>query len=603
MRMDSRTGRRRNGRLGRRVALGLIAVMVLGACEFVTPTPPPGAPVPNIIFSVDQPQPLDGQFTITATPVNYNPTGIGFRIDDFKSTTVYQDNTAPFTLTLDTKDLTAGPHQFWASAGDGTYTVRKVFKPTFAQPPNIITVLVDDLDTTTTPFWDAMPKTKALLADTGTTFSNAFITDPTCCPSRASLLTGNYPHNTGVYDNSPPDGGYQAFAGGADQDTIGTRLQARGYTTGFMGKYLNLYDPATHPIPPGWDDWFGLDQGGLWVGYGYKANDNGTVVQYGWEPQDYETDVLTGQAGEFIAAAESDDERPFYLQLNPLAPHYNVGPPVRYQPNPFGSVAIPTRPNTNEADVSDKPTWLRNGFPIPSQATLDIDTSRYRTAIGSLLGVDDLVSTLVDDLTQTGELDNTVIVFLSDNGMNWRSHRLDHKMAPYEESLRVPFIMTGPGVPHGVNTNMVTNIDLAPTILELAGAGPQLDLDGRSLVPVLGGDTSATRKDFLIEYRGTYGAGNPTLDTLAQVQAAIAQFGSITLVPTYRAVRTERWLYVEWYGGTVHEYELYDLVNDPYELQNLLGPPTNGAGYLVVKSLMQQRLVQLSTCAAATCRT
>lgn len=603
MGMHSRTGGSRKAGLVRRGALVLIAVMVLGACEFVTPTPPPGAPVPNILFSVDQPQPLDGQFTITATPVNYNPAGMGFRIDDYRSPTVYVDNSAPFTLTLNADDLSAGPHQFWASAGDGTYTVRKVFKPTFAQPPNIVTVLVDDLDATTTPYWDAMPQTKALLADTGLTFSNAFITDPVCCPSRASLLTGRYPQNTGVYDNSPPDGGYAVFAGRADRDTIGTRLQARGYTTAFMGKYLNGYNPAVHPIPPGWNEWFGLDTGVFWSGYGYTSNHNGTVKTYGYTEQDYETDVLSQQARAFITSREADDERPFYLQVNPLAPHTNVGPALRHQPNPFGSEALPTRPNTNEADVSDKPTWLREGFPIPSQAEADLDTTRYRNAKGSLLAVDEMIAAVVAELDQKGELDNTVVMFLSDNGLNWRSHRLGHKMAPYEESIRVPLFMTGPGVPVGVSSKMALNIDLAPTILELAGAGPQTDLDGRSLVPLFQGNVAGWRSDFLIQYKGTYGSPNPNLDTLAQVQAEIARVGRLTLVPTYRAVRTEQWLYVEWYGGTVHEYELYDLVNDPYQLGNLVSTPAGVAQHQTLTTTLQARLVALAACSGPSCRT
>lgn len=446
-----------------------------------------------------------------------------------------------------------------------------------------------------------MPQTKALLADTGLTFSNAFVTDPTCCPSRASLLTGRYPHNTGVYDNSPPDGGYPAFAGGADQDTIGTRLQAKGYTTAFMGKYLNLYNPATHPIPPGWDEWFGLDTGVWWNGYSHRSNHNGVVEQHGYAAEDYETDVLSANAIAFIDAAEVDDETPFYLSVNPLAPHANVEPALRHQPNPFGAETIPTRPNTNEEDVSDKPTWLRDGFPIPSPAQMDVDTNRYRAAIGSVLAVDEMIAALVADLDQKGELGNTVFLFTSDNGMNWRSHRLGHKMVPYEEAIRVPLVLSGAGVPIGLASEMVTNIDIAPTVLDLAGAGVQDDLDGRSLVPLLEGDATGWRSDFLVQYKGTYGSST-TLDTLADVQAEIVRSGSLTLIPTYRAVRTDQWLYVEWYGGTVHEYELYDLVNDPYELTNLLSTPEGVAAHEALTASLQARLEQLSSCAGASCR-
>lgn len=585
------------------MVLVLVAALLLGACEFVIPTPPPGAPVPTIEFTTDRAQPLSGVFTITATPVNFSPTGLGFRIDDYKSTTVYQDNEAPFTLTVDTKTLKAGPHQFWVSGGDATYRVRKVFKPTFVQPPNVVTVLVDDLDKMTTPLWDAMPKTKALVADTGMDFSNMFITDPTCCPSRATMITGRYPHNTGVYDNSPPDGGYEAFAAGAQNDTIGTRLQARGYTTAFMGKYMNLYDPSTDGVPPGWNEWFGTDQN-LYSGYDYDANHNGTVERYGSDPDDWETDVLSDHAQAFIDQhVTADPQRPFYLQVNTLAPHANVGPPVRYQPNPFAGVTIPTRPNTNEADVSDKPTWLRTGVPVPDATAAALDLSRYQNAIGSLLGVDDLVSNLFQKLSDDGVLANTVFVFTSDNGMNWRSHRLQHKMAPYEESLRVPFYMTGPGIAHRVESHMMTNLDYTPTVLALAGAGAQPDLDGRNMVPIINGANGPWRKDFLVQYHGTYGYLSPPLDTLADVQAEIAKSGSIQLVPTYRAIRNQQYLYVEWYGGTVHEYELYDLSADPYEMTNLVATPEGASANASLTATLQARMNALSTCAGPSCRT
>ena len=602
-----RDGWVRNRRLRRavlaRVAFAVVLVMAFSACEFVYPTPPPGAPIPTIQFSLSEAEPVAGQFTITATPANFNPHAMGFRLDDYRSPTVYTDTTAPFTYTLNTRDLAPGAHQIWASAGDGTYTVRKVFKPTYQFRPNIVTIQVDDLDQMTTPYWDAMPKTKALIADAGLTFSNAFVTAPTCCPSRTSLLTGRYPQNTGVYDNSPPDGGYSSFgARASNNDNIATRLQAEGYTTAFLGKFLNLYNPLTDPVPPGWNEWYGTEPGPLWNGFGYYANHNGTPELRGWDPTDYEVDVLSQHATSFIDAAAADHTKPFYLQVNTLAPHANVGPPPRYQPNPFANAALPTSPNFNEADVSDKPTWLRDGFPVVTPELLQQATDAYRNAFGSLLAVDDMVAAVVQRLQADNELDHTVFVFLSDNGMNWRSHRLWHKMVPYEESIRVPLIMMGPGVPHGTNTDTVANIDYAPTLLELAGAGPQLDLDGRSLVPLLKGDSSGWRSDLLIQYKGTYGGLDANLDTLADVQAEIARAGSLTLVPTYRALRTNQWLYVEWYGGSVHEYELYDLVNDSFELNNLLSTPAGVAANATLTASLQARLESLASCAGASCR-
>jgi len=580
-----------------------LVVLVLAACEFVLPTPPPGAPIPKFLFSLSEPEPVAGEFTVTATPTNFGPLTVTFRLDNPRSLQVTTDSSAPFTFTLNTRDLSAGPHEIWATASDGSYNVRSVFRPKFNIRPNIVTVLVDDLDETGTPYWDAMPQTRALIADRGLTFSNMFITDPICCPSRASLMTGRYPHNTGVYDNSPPDGGYAAFAAGAQNDTLATRLQAEGYSTAFLGKYFNGYNPLTAPVPPGWNEWFGLDTGAFWTGYGYNANHNGAHKFFGWNPEDYETDVLSAHATSFIDASEANDTKPFYLSVNPLAPHYNVGPAPRHQPNPFAAAPLPTSPNFNEADVSDKPTWLRDGFPLASEAELAADTDRYRSAFGSLLAVDEMVAAIAARLDQKGELSRTIFVFLSDNGLNLRSHRLGHKMAPYEESIRVPFLMTGPGVPIGADSRLVTNIDLAPTLLHLAGAGEQNDLDGRSLVPLLQGGATGWRSDFLVQFRGTYGYGSPTLDTLAQVQAQIAAVGSLTLVPTYRAVRSEQWLYVEWYGGSVHEYELYDMTNDPYQLTNLVSTPAGVAEHAALTATLQTRLAELNACAGAACRT
>ena len=192
-------------------------------------------------------------------------------------------------------------------------------------------------------------------------------------------------------------------------------------------------------------------------------------------------------------------------------------------------------------------------------------------------------------------------MFTSDNGMNLRAHRLGHKMAPYEESIRVPFVMRGPGVPVGSDDHLVTNIDLAPTVLHLAGAGDQPDLDGRSIVPLLLAEEGTSHDDFLIELRTTSISG-PSLHTLQDVQDAIAANGSIDSVPTYRAVHDEQWLYVEWYGGTVHEYELYDLSTDPYQLTNLLSTPEGAAEHAALSATLQSRLEELGACSGPLCR-
>jgi N-acetylglucosamine-6-sulfatase len=225
--------------------------------------------------------------------------------------------------------------------------------------PNLVYLVVDDLDQTSTPMWAALPQTKKLIADRGMTFQNNFATDPVCCPARATLLTGMYPHNTNVYESSV---GLQAFKDGASKKTIGVRLKAAGYTTAFMGKYLNGYELDPSYVPPGWDEWFGLAGKGFLNGFNYKANHNGTIEKYGHRDVDYQTDVIARQARDFVArATQEKDHAPFLLSLFPTAPHAPLGPAPRDKDNKFNDDPLPPRQNYDEKDVSDKPTWLREG--------------------------------------------------------------------------------------------------------------------------------------------------------------------------------------------------------------------------------------------------
>jgi N-acetylglucosamine-6-sulfatase len=466
--------------------------------------------------------------------------------------------------------------------------------------PNVVFLLVDDLDETSSPYWDALPQTRALIADRGLTFTNAFVTDPICCPARATILSGKYPHNTGVYDNSPPDGGAAAFVGAPEKESVGVRLKAAGYTTAFLGKYLNGYEENPQHVPPGWYEWFGL-AGTFNDGYTYKVNHNGSLESYGKDPDDYQTDVLSEQAVRFLDRAEADDARPFFLFLSTSAPHGNFPPAPRHTDHVFADDPLPTRPNLNEEDVSDKPSWLRDGVAPLDQSKLDRLTALHAKMMGSLLAVDDMVASVASALEEHGELDRTVLVFTSDNGYNLGAHRLRHKMVPYDESLRVPLAISGPGVPTGVEDRFVTNADFVPTLLDLAGAEVTDDLDGRSLVPLFEGTADRWRTDFLVEFRGTY---DPfyRLDTRRDVDRILASGGSVTLVPTYRALRTDRRLYVEWYGGDDHEYEFYDVSEDPYQLENLLATPGAANSHRAEVAELHARLEELSECSGVSCR-
>ena len=467
-------------------------------------------------------------------------------------------------------------------------------------PPNVVVVLVDDLNQVVSPFWDALPQTRALIADRGLTFTNSFTVDPICCPARGSIMTGRYPHNSGVLTNQAPDGGFQAFTANDENQSVGVRMKAAGYTTALAGKYFNGYEDQPDHVPPGWNEWFGLTKS-FYDGYTYEANHNGTTKAYGSAPADYQTDVLSNEANAFVQSTEAQDQKPFFLYLSPSAPHNPIPPAPRHANNPFADDPLPPRANLDEADVSDKPFWLRDGVAPLGSTGIDAQTTQYRKQMGSLLAVDDMVASLLAKLASNGELDQTMIVFTSDNGFNLGSHRLQQKMAPYEESTRVPLAIAGPGVRTGTEAGFAANIDLLPTLLDVAGMGVPPDLDGRSLVPMFDTTPQPWRNDILEQLKGVYGCCYP-VDTRADVENMLNLTGSIDFYPTHKAIRSAQWLYVEWYAGSEHEYELYDIAADPQQLVNLVATPAGAQQYAPVTNLLQARLSELAACSGASCR-
>ena len=467
--------------------------------------------------------------------------------------------------------------------------------------PNIVFILTDDLDYDSAQL---LPTVRSELIDKGTSFENAFISDSLCCPSRSTILTGLYAHNHGVKSNNPPNGGFPKFASeGLEQDTIATRLQQSGYETGLFGKYLNHYpgNDTTH-VPPGWDDWqawgdtWGESEGekknakkgnteasseGGEGGegesgaeyYGYRLNENGKSVSYGNSTGDYITDVLSSKATDFVQRAASDS-KPFFLYFAPTAPH---GPPVaaeRHQ-GAFAGEEAPRPPSFDEEDVSDKPPWIGDMSRFSSKDEANID-ELYRERLESMLAVDDMVGSLIKELEAEGQLENTFIFFASDNGYLLGQHRIqDDKRYPYEESVRTPLFVRGPGVSAGSKIeNLVVNTDFAPTFAELAGTSSPPG-DGRSFVPLLQGqDPSSWRSAVLLE---SFGQNNKKRD-----------------LPAYEAIRTETQKYVEY---ATEDKELYDLQADPHELDNAY----ESADSSEIADL-KRRLDALKSCAGEGCQ-
>lgn len=438
--------------------------------------------------------------------------------------------------------------------------------------PNIILILTDDLDARSIAF---MPQLKALLADQGTTFTNYFVSVSLCCPSRSSILRGQYAHNHQILTNRPPNGGFERFRDlGHENSTIATCLHDAGYRTALFGKYLNGY-PDGQPtyMPQDWDEWFGVISGHY---FNYQINENGQVVPYGNHPEDYESDVLAGKATDFIR--QTAGAAPFFIYLAPFAPHGPATPAPRHQ-NEFAGFTAPRLPSFNEADVSDKPHWVQS-LPLLNNNDIAKIDELYRKRLQSLLAVDEMIKSLIDTLAATGELENTFIFFTSDNGFHFGEHRRPSgKSTAYEEAIRLPLIVRGPGVPAGrALEHLTANIDVAPTFAELAGVVAPGFVDGHSLTPLLSNNPPATdnwRKAVLIEH------GVSPNDT-----------GGI---PAYQALRTREYLYVEYATG---ERELYDLRNDPFELQSL-----HATADTALLAQLATQLEVLRNCAGSGCFT
>ena len=417
-----------------------------------------------------------------------------------------------------------------------------------ASQPNVVVVMTDDQ---TYEQLRVMPQINEFFDAKGTAFDSFVSSYPLCCPSRATFLTGQYALNHGVLSNTEPRGGYPAL----DSDnTLPLWLQDAGYRTTHIGKYLN--GTPAEEIPPGWDDWQGMEPPNY---YDYVINDNGTLVSYGSDPEDYSTDVIADRAVDSINEAV-DLGDPFLTYIAPYAPHTLNGGPAAPAPRHVGMFddePMPMGPGFNEADVSDKPAYIEASPLMTSSDVADV-TERYQKVLESLQAVDEMFGRIVGTLDDAGVLEDTVVMFTSDNGQMHGEHRQQRgKGVPYEESIRMPLLVAGPGFPAGAHVaEQTANVDLAPTIVALAGARAERVMDGVDLRSVVLSPTSFADRAVLIErYEGD----------------------------CFEGVRTPTYMYARHHSG---EEELYDLRVDRAEINSLHADPD----YAAVKADLAARV-------------
>jgi N-acetylglucosamine-6-sulfatase len=516
--------------------------------------------------------------------------------------------------------------------------------------PNFVVIQTDDqtldqLYATYTPPGGvpiaAMPNTLASIAEKGIAFNRYYVSYPLCCPSRVSLLTGRYAHNHNVRGNVPPNGGYTGFSfRQANSHNVATWLQADGYRTIHVGKFLNGYGDEPFDdgktVPPGWNAWHSvLKADTSHYFYGYTLNDNGVLDgpfgdsgswdtrEYGvrddfgcpfaplnGQPCLYETDVLTRIASEEMLG--TPETQPFYLQLDYTAPHGDFRRPAGPEPatrhyDSFAGAPYPRGPSEgfNEGNVNDKPRFIREA---PYLSPTEIHTYRvyYQKALESLRAVDDGVQQVINTLGAMHRLRNTYIVFTSDNGFFYGEHRLTGgKFLAYEPSTHLPLLIRGPGIKPGTSTGeLAANIDLAPTILELAHAEPDKSIDGRSLVPYMLDPSLRTRRPLLFEsfvetndVEANGQLSGPAISPRPNTGGGSKQASASLVAPPkdYEGIRLGPYKYIEWPDRSK---ELYDITKDPYELNNKI----RDRNFFPIRNFLHLELERLETCVGRACQ-
>ncbi len=523
-----------------------------------------------------------------------------------------------------------------ASAGLPAPAVKAAPRPSFVviqtddQPRNEYDRSFRDLYDNWRP---VMPKTMKLIRDKGITFSQYLTPFPLCAPSRASLLSGRYTQNHGVIRIGGPRGGWTAWQNNPIMfENLPVWLQRSGYRTLHFGKFMNSYggpdSPAETRVPPGWDRWVtDATDNSTREFYGYRQNIDGEITpRLGWPYYDmeggkdpegcpwlgvtvcnYHSDSMSMQAEQAIRNA---GRRPFYLQVDYHAPHGDSRPPIGPEPAPrHYDTAIrtpgPRAPGFNERDISDKPDFLQQAdtaSPLTRHEIDEIDTE-YRKSVEALRAVDDGVGRIIAALRETGRLQNTYVIFTSDNGFFTGQHRISRgKILPYDPALRVPFAIRGPSIsPGSRSAELVANQDIAPTILNLAGARAQLTMDGRSMVPFWMNPARRSRRPILLssyqQLTGLIPGDYP--EEVTPAATASGRGGAHVSVKSpeqnYIGIRLGPYKYIHYENG---EIELYVLSEDPAELENRAGD----SRYRRIIAYLDRELEKLRGCKGPGCR-
>jgi N-acetylglucosamine-6-sulfatase len=431
-----------------------------------------------------------------------------------------------------------------------------------AERPNIVFVLTDDQFPGTE---NAMPALQGNLVSQGVEFTNMTSTFPLCCPGRATILRGQYAHNTGIYGNELPRGGYEKFRNqGFEDSTVATWLDGAGYQTGLFGKYMNNYSALT--IPPGWDRWY------AWNGpkEGWKAlNDQGT--QKPLRPMTADPAVSRAALG--FLRSHIGRPAPVFAYVNFAAEHS----PYHYAQrdgSKFENEEVPRSPSFNERDVSDKSLNIRALPKLSSSDVSQLDQD-YREGLRSLMRVDRFIGDASTLLKREGEMDNTYFVFYTDNGTFFGQHRIGQgKLQPYEEDTGFPLIVRGPGIPHGARVGkLVGNHDIAPTLASMGGASIPTFVDGRSALPIAKAPSAPWPRTAILSERENDDVAPNSWDMMRMSSKVYTRYGK---------------------GA----YEYYDLSVDPHQLHNALGrsdiayaPPDQAT-----RGYYEQRLNALYSC-------